>query len=88
MNLVMTLYPMLHKEISLNLSKEVAPFSLGIRARKDELVLPPSLKQDWDLEIILQSLCFIFFQHALRNMAENPVRKQDRGAITIIQLNQ
>ena len=51
--LVMILYPMLQSKIGLNLSKEVAPFSLGINARKVELVLPPILLQTWDLITIL-----------------------------------
>ena len=51
--LVMILYPMLQSEIGLNLSKEVAHFSLGINARKVELVLPPILLQTWDFITIL-----------------------------------
>ena len=46
--LVITLYPILQREIGWNQEKEVAPFSLGMRARKEELVPPPNLKQDWD----------------------------------------
>ena len=41
--LVMILYPVLHKEIGLKRLKVLAPFSFGTRARKEELVLPPSL---------------------------------------------
>ena len=43
--LAIILYPILHKEMGMNLSKEVTPFSLGMRERKAELVLPPILSQ-------------------------------------------
>ena len=39
--LVINLYPVLHREIERNLLKMLAPFSLGIRAKKAEFVLPP-----------------------------------------------
>ena len=45
MNLVIILYPVLQREIGRNLEKLWAPFSLGINARKEELVLPPILLQ-------------------------------------------
>jgi hypothetical protein len=43
--LVMILYPELQSDIGWNIEKIWAPFSLGIKARKEELVLPPILLQ-------------------------------------------
>jgi len=39
--LVINLYPVLHWEIGQNLLKMLVPFSLGIRVKKAEFVLPP-----------------------------------------------
>lgn len=50
---VISLLPMLQREIGRNLEKVLAPFSLGIRAKKAELVLPPIFWQAWDFRTIL-----------------------------------
>jgi hypothetical protein len=44
MILVRILYEELHKEMGWNLEKDVGLASLGIKAKKEELVFPPSLK--------------------------------------------
>ena len=41
--LVMSLYPVLQREIGLKRLKALAPFSFGIKAGNEELVLPPIL---------------------------------------------
>jgi hypothetical protein len=48
-----------------NLLKLLAPFSLGINARKEELVLPPSLVQFWDFLTILRRSFLIIGQQEL-----------------------
>ena len=60
---------MLHREMGLNLSNEITPFSLGIRARKAELVLPPILLHDWDFRTSLCTSFFTIFQQTLMNLA-------------------
>jgi hypothetical protein len=48
-----------------NLLKLLAPFSLGINARKEDLVLPPSLVQFYDFLTILRRYFLIIGQHEL-----------------------
>ena len=57
------LYEALHNEIGLNLSKEPGFPSLGIRAKKVELMLPPTLAFCWKSLIILKKSTFIVSQH-------------------------
>jgi hypothetical protein len=59
------LYEALQSEIGLNLSKEPRFPSLGIKARKVELVLPPTLNFWWNYLIILNKSVLIISQHVL-----------------------
>jgi len=70
--LVINLYPVLHREIRRNLLKMLAPFSLGIRAKKAEFVLPPIFWVFWDFCTILSKSFSIIGQQTWRNLAEKP----------------
>ena len=70
--LVIILYPMLHKEIGRNLSKKVASFSLGMRAKKAEFVLPLILSHLYDLLIILNKSFLMIPKHDLMKLTLNP----------------
>ena len=64
-NLARILYEALHNEIGLNLLKELRFTSLGIKAKKVELILPPNLDFCWKDLIILSKSTFIVSQHVL-----------------------
>ena len=70
--LVIILYPVLHNEIDLKRWKVVALFSFGIRARKEELVLPPSLLTFWEYLIIFRRLYLIIDQQLVKNIFVKP----------------
>jgi len=55
----------LQREIGRNLLKLLAPFSFGVKARKAELVLPPSLVHLCDFLTILNKSSLMVDQQAL-----------------------
>ena len=74
MILVIIVYPVLHSEIGLNRLKAVAPFSFEINAKKDELVLPPSLLTFCEYRIIFRRSYFIIAQQQVKNLVVKPSR--------------
>jgi len=66
----------LHREIGLNQLKESAPFSFGMSARKDELVLPPSLLLYYDFLIILVKSFFYYIPALLIESGSEPIRSR------------
>ena len=63
---------MLHSEMGLNRLKEVAPFSFGIRAKNEELVLPPNLLVFCEYRIIFRRSYFIIAQQQVKNLVVKP----------------
>ena len=70
--MVISLYPVLHKEIGLKRLKVEAPFSFGIKARNEELVLPPNLLVSWEYQIIFRRSRLITDQQQVKKRAVNP----------------
>ena len=70
--LVISLYPVLHKEIGLKRLKVEAPFSFGIKARNEELVLLPNLLVSCEYQIIFKRSIFIIDQQHVKKLAMNP----------------
>jgi len=63
---------MLQREIGRNLEKVLAPFSLGIRAKKAELVLPPIFWKAWDFQTILPKSFSTICQQVCKNLVVKP----------------
>ena len=70
--LVISLYPVLHKEINLKRLKVEAPFSFGIKARNEELVLPPNLLVSCEYQIIFKRSILIIGQKQVKKLAVKP----------------
>ena len=64
-SLARILYEELHSEIGMNMSKELRFTYLRIKAKKLELILPPTLAFCLKALIILTKLAFIVSQHVL-----------------------
>ena len=70
--MVISLYPMLHKEIGLKRLKVEAPFSFGIKERNEELVLPPNLLVSCEYQIIFKRSILIIDQQQVKKLAVKP----------------
>ena len=69
---VIILYPMLHKDMGQNISKELTSFSLGMRAKKAEFVLPLILSHLYDMLAILNKSFLMISQQTLMKLTLYP----------------